>query len=42
MTILQRAEKAAADVKSTLSTGVVMSAAALLIAVVALIVVLVK
>lgn len=42
MSILQRAEKAAADVKSTLSLGVVMAGAALLVAVLALVVALVK
>lgn len=38
MKILQRAENAVADVKTTLSTGVIVSAVALLVAVVALVV----
>ena len=36
MNVLQRAEKAAGDVKTTISTAVIVSAVALLIAVVAL------
>jgi hypothetical protein len=42
MGIVGRAEKVAGDVKATLHTGVVMSAVALLVAVAALIVALVK
>jgi hypothetical protein len=40
--MLKRAERAAADVKSTISTSVIVSAAALLVAVIALVVAVVR